>query len=108
MLKDWHKEDVFNALKNRGWNGPLLLDAVSGVVGESYAFTRDEEELELFFIADIGTGLEGKKSIEAARAIAKPDKEEFNLWLHRTRDAKWKKELHSWAEQISSRARIKQ
>jgi len=26
MLSAWHKEDVFNTLRARGWTGPVLLE----------------------------------------------------------------------------------
>jgi len=102
VLKDWHKEDIFRALNDRGWSGPFPLDTVSRVVGESYLFVCGEESLNLFFVADMGTGLQGKKSIEAVWAQTKLSKERYELWLHRKKDAKWKKELHDWAEEVSS------
>jgi hypothetical protein len=102
MLKDWHKEDVFNVLRNRDWIGPSPLDVVSPMVGEAHTFTRGVEVLNLFYVTDIGTGVKGRKSIEAVWAQIEPNEERYELWLHRVRDAKWKKELHNWAEQISS------
>ena len=104
MLKPWHKEDVFTALQSRGWGGPSPLDVVSPVVGESHAFTRGEEVLKLYFVADIGTGFLDEKSIESVSALIEPGREASELWLHRRRDARWKKELHDWAEQISAAA----
>jgi hypothetical protein len=102
MLKTWHKEDIFAALKSRGWGEPSPLDVVSYMVGESYAFTRGAEVLKLFFVADMGAGFTGKKSIEAASARIEPEGEPYDLWLRSARDARWKKELHDWAEQVSS------
>ena len=105
MLNAWHKEDIFAALRSRGWSGPSPLDAVSYMVGESYAFTRGEDVLKLFFVADMGTGFTGKQSIEAVSARIEPEGETHDLWLRRVRDAKWKKEIHEWAEQVASTAK---
>jgi hypothetical protein len=58
MLKVWHKEDVFNALQARGWMGPALLEYPKDwdYVGEAWSFSRANWILNLYFVADYGTG----------------------------------------------------
>jgi hypothetical protein len=65
-------------------------------VGELYTFSRKDEAVELYFVADFGTGLDGLRSIEAV--VAKPAGEE--LWLHRTQGSKWKRQLAFWANRV--------
>ncbi len=99
-MKDWHCSDIFDAMAKRGWEGPLPVEvslAERGYVGESYSFRREGEEVQLHFVADVGTGFDGPESIEAV--VTKPI--EHELWLRRIRDSKWKRQLLVWADRVS-------
>jgi hypothetical protein len=105
MLKDWHKNDIFEALRQRGWQGPKELPFSREqlyYVGEAYSFQRSPESVHLHFAADIGTGFNGVKSIESAVASFEGNPTLYDLWLHRTRDSKWRAELVSWADRVSN------
>ncbi len=106
VLKPWHKEDTFNALATRGWDGPKPL-AYPGdwhYVGEAWCFSRGHRTLNMYFVGDYGTGFHGKESIEsiAALLLDGDHERECDLWLHRTRDAKWRASVIEWAEQVSA------
>jgi hypothetical protein len=99
-MKDWHRTDVFAALTERGWGAPSplpILPEQAHYIGETYSFTRNSERVQVYFVADFGTGLNGPQSIEAA--IAMPCDEQ--LWLRRTRDTKWRRAVAFWANRIS-------
>ena len=81
MLKAWHKEDVFKALQARGWMGPALLE-----------YPKDWNCV----------GFHGTASVESIAGRLIGDSGEYDLWLHRTRDAKWKDSVIKWADQISA------
>ena len=103
LMKDWHRSDIFDALIQRGWEGPVTFEVSSNeasYVGEGCSFRRSGGHVQLFFVADIGTGFTGPESIEAV--VAKPTGGE--LWLHRTRDSKWKRQLLFWANRVSGMA----
>jgi hypothetical protein len=100
MLKDWHKQDIFDALQKRNWLGPFSLPVDSYEVGEAYKFTHNSEVLSLYFLADLGTGFIGKESIESVIARLNRSEQEYDLWLHGRRDTKWKRDIHDWAEEI--------
>lgn len=103
-MKDWHRTDVFAALTERGWSAPSPLSVLpeqARYVGEAYGFTRNGKSVDLFFVADFGTGLNGRHSIEAA--IAMPSDEQ--LWFRRARDSKWRRALTFWANRISGMPR---
>ena len=105
MLRDWHTEDIFDALRRRNWEGPFpFTQNLEYYVGEAHLFTRKDETLCLYIISDIGRGFTGKKSLEAV--IAQSARARGELWLHRTRDAKWKKELLDWADKVSGPASL--
>ena len=104
MLRDWHRHDIFDALTERGWEGPLPFQVSSDerrYVGESYTFRRSGEQLQLHFVADFGDGYGGPRTIEAVVAVCFRPTE---LWLHRTRDSKWKRQLLFWASRVSGLA----
>jgi len=67
MLSAWHKEDVFNTLRARGWTGPVLLEYPKDwhYVGEAWSFSRTNWTLNLYFVADYGTGVHGADSVES-------------------------------------------
>ena len=66
MLSVWHKEDVFNTRRARGWTGPVLLEYPKDwhYVGEAWSFSRTNWTLNLYFVAD-GTGVHGADSVES-------------------------------------------
>ena len=108
MLKDWHKNDIFEALRRRGWQGPNELPLSHEqfcYVGEAYSFQRSAKSIHLYFAADFGTGFDGEKSIESVVALFEGDSALYDLWLHRTRDSKWRAELVSWADRVSTARR---
>ena len=105
MLKPWHKDDAFDALKTRGWAGPAPLAAPSDwhYVGEAWTFVRANWVLNLYFVADYGTGFAGPDTVESiAGRLVGDDGGEYDLWLRRTRDAKWKAAVIAWADAIST------
>lgn len=108
MMKLWHKEDAFDALRLRGWTGPLLLEYPNDwhYVGEAWSFSRANWTVKLYFVADYGAGFSGTDSIESIAGRLIGDSGEYDLWLRRTRDAKWKASLIKWADQISSARNI--
>ena len=101
-MKDWHRSDIFAALAGRGWTVPEPIPIPPGQnhVGEAYRLNRGSDAVELYFVADLGTGFQGRGSIESV--VATPSGEE--LWLQRTRDSKWKLQLVFWASRISDEA----
>jgi len=52
----------------------------------------------LLFVADAGQGFTGDKSLEEVVIAGRVGD---RLWLHRRRDAKWRAEVHAWADAIS-------
>ena len=54
MLKPWHKDDAFGALKTRGWAGPSPLAAPSDwhYVGEAWTFVLHSERCRSAFRTD--------------------------------------------------------
>ena len=106
MLKDWHKEDVFAALVAHGWDGPKTLEYSTDwyYVGGACSFVCGKAELKLYFLADIGTGFHGAKSIESIAAWIDDDPREHNLWLRRVQDAKWKSSVIVWVCDVSQSA----
>jgi hypothetical protein len=101
MLTKWHRSDIFTALNKRRWEGPFpnsVSEEERRYVGESYSFRRQDEQLKLYFVADFGDGYSGPKSIEAAIGVGFGRDE---LWLHRTRDSKWRRQLLFWADLLS-------
>ncbi len=109
IMKAWHKEDVFDALRLRGWAGPAFLSHPKDwhYVGETWSFSREHQTLDLYFVADYGTGFHGTDTIESisVRLVGSSDDPELwghDLWLHRRRDAKWKGSVIRWADQIST------
>jgi hypothetical protein len=104
MLKVWHKNDAFDALQRRGWIGPVVLGYPKewNYVGEAWSFSRANWTLNLYFIADYGTGYHGIDSIESIAGRLVGDSSEYGLWLRRTRDARWKSSVIEWADQLSA------
>jgi hypothetical protein len=105
MLTDWHKNDIYEALRRRGWQGPNELPFSREqlyYVGEACYFQRSAESVHLHFVADIGTGFHGEKSIESVVASFEGDPALYDLWLQRTRDSKWRVELIAWADRVSN------
>ena len=99
-MKDWHREDIVDALKKESWDGLKILEPQSYHEGERLAFTRNGITLQVSFVADLGKGYTDKKSLE--EAIGKREGiPEARLWLHRRRDSKWQKELLIFVEAIS-------
>jgi len=101
MLTKWHRADIFTALNKRGWEGPFpnsVSEEEHRYVGESYSFRRANEELKLHLVADFGDGYSSLKSVETAIGVG-CEREE--LWLHRTRDSKWQRQLLFWADRLS-------
>ena len=98
-MKDWHRSDIFAALVELGWTVPVPIQIPPEQyhVGEAYQLSRGSDAIELYFVADIGTGFHGLRSIEAV--VAEPSGEE--LWLHRTRDSKWQMQLTFWANRLA-------
>jgi hypothetical protein len=95
MLKDWHKNDIFEARRRRGWEGPTELPFSREqlyYVGEACSFQRSAKSVNLYIAADIGTGFNfnGEKSIESVVAAFEGDPARYDLWLHRARDSKWR------------------
>jgi hypothetical protein len=103
MLKPWHKENAFAALLARGWTGPasVTYPAEWHYVGEAWCFVRANWTLNLYFVADYGTGFAGAEAVESIAGRLVGDGGEYDLWLRRTRDAKWKASVIEWAEAIS-------
>jgi len=102
-MKDWHRSDIFDALAERGWKAPVALQVSTdeaSYVGEAYTLVRDGENAQMYFVADYGTGFDGADSIEAV--VAKPTGDE--LWLHRTRDSNWRRQLLFWVNRVSGMA----
>jgi hypothetical protein len=108
MLKAWHKEDVFNALTDRGWLGPALLAYPKDwhYVGEAWSFSRTNYTLNLYFVADYSTGFHSADSVESICGRLTDDAKEYDLWLRRARDAKWKASVILWANQVSLGRRV--
>lgn len=84
-MKAWHKEDAFDALRLRGWTGPAHLEYPSELhnVGEAWSFSRADRTLNLYCVADYGTGFLGTDSIESIDGRVIGDSREYDLWLHR-------------------------
>jgi hypothetical protein len=103
-MRPWHKEDAFEALRLRGWIGPVNLEYPKDwhYVGEAWSFCRAQRTLNLYFVADYGTGFKGADSVESIAGRLMDDSGEYDLWLCRTRDAKWKGSLVEWADRIST------
>jgi len=108
MLKAWHKEDVFDALQHRGWARPVPLNYPQDwyYVGEAWSVSRSDQILKPYFVADLGTGFNGTDSIESIAGRIVGDPGEYDLWLHRTQDAKWKSSLIEWADRLSADRRV--
>ena len=72
-------------------------------------FVSLTEALDLmYFVADSGTGFHGTDSDESIAGRLIGDSGEYDLWLHRTRDAKWKASVIKWADQISADRHVDQ
>ena len=99
---------MFNALQKRGWTGPALVQHPSDwyYVGEAWCFTRDNRTLNLYFVADLGTGFHVPGTIESVACRLDGDQSEYDLWLERTRNTKWKASVVRWAEELSARRRF--
>ena len=97
---------MFHALKRRGWIGPEPLEYPGDwhYVGEAWSFSRANWTLNLYFVADYGTGFHGTDSVESIAGRLNGDPGEYDLWLRRTQDAKWKASVIKWAGEISGRA----
>jgi hypothetical protein len=110
MLKPWHKEDAFGALRARGWTGPepLAYPEDWHYVGEAWYFSRANWTFNLYFVADYGTGFAGAETVESIAGRLVGDSGEHDLWLRRTRDAKWKASVIEWADAISADRSVKQ
>jgi hypothetical protein len=108
MISVWHKEDVFNAFRHRGWLGSVLLAYPEDwhYVGEAWSFSRTNCTLNLYFVADYSTGFHGADSIESIAGRLTGDSKEYDLWLRRTRDVKWKASVIMWADQVSIDHRV--
>ncbi len=102
MLKQWHKDDAFGALQARGWTGPdpLAYPDDWQYVGEAWRFSRANWTFNLYFVADYGTGFVGAETVESIAGRLVGDAGEYDLWLHRTRDAKWRASVIKWADAI--------
>jgi hypothetical protein len=100
MLKQWHRDDIFAALCRRGWSNPIQLEVLSDwyAVGEAWTASRPQETLKMFFVADYGTGYKGIDSIESLSATVDGNDREHHLWLHRTRNSRWKSAVLEWAK----------
>ena len=68
---------------------------------ERVVYDRDGVLLEVSFVSDLGAGYTGPKSLEEA-IVHLPKRGEARLWLHRTRNSKWRAELIKWAEAIAN------
>ena len=101
MITDWHREDIKAALNARGWLGPEPGQPEAYFEGEQIVFTRDASTLFVSFVADLGTGHTGPRSLEEAVALRQGEPE-ARLWLHRRRDSKWRGELANWADAVST------
>ena len=104
MLRPWHRADIFAALAEHHWSAPVRVEADSYEVGEAYVLHRGEESLMLRFVADLGTGFTGARSIEQVVGTYHSSGLECNLWLHRRSAGKWKRELSDWANTLSAGA----
>jgi len=102
-LKPWHKPDVEEMLRRRGWDGPSVLAFPSEwwYCAEAWEWRRADQRLKLYVVADYGTGFLGLRTLEAIEALREGSDKLISLWLHRTRNAKWKKELIEWADRVS-------
>jgi hypothetical protein len=107
-LKPWHKEDVFNAFLHRGWKGPVTLKYPKDwhYVGEAWSFTRGKSTLELYFVSDYGVRARWPKDIESIEARVLGESELHNLWFKRERNAKWKRSVVKWADEMSAVRRV--
>jgi len=101
MLKPWHKEDIWAALRARGWTDPVAGASTDYTIGQAYDVSRANDHLRLLFVADAGQGYTGDKSLEEVIVAGRTTD---RLWLHRRRDAKWRAELHAWADALSGSA----
>jgi hypothetical protein len=101
VITDWHREDINAALTARGWSGPHPAEPEAYFEGERLSFLRDNATLLVSFVADVGAGYNGPKSLEEAVATRQgvPD---ARLWLNRRRDSKWRSELIAWADSVSA------
>jgi hypothetical protein len=99
MLKPWHKEDIWAALRARGWTDPVAVTPTDYAVGQAYAVSRANDHLTLLFVADVGQGYTNDKSLEEVLIAGRTT---HSLWLNRRRDAKWRADLHAWADALSS------
>lgn len=100
-MKPWHRDDIVQALVEHGWTGAKSTPGEAYFEGYRLLFARGAELLEVAFLADVGTGFTGERSLEEAvgRRHGTPT---VSLWLHRRRDAKWKRELSRWAGDLSA------
>jgi len=107
MLKQWHNEDIEQALIRQGWSGLREQHPDSYHVGHVWEMTREGKILRVSLEADFGTGHTGDASIESVSARNPANGQKAELWLSRTRSAKWKRELLEWAEALSRRDKRK-
>jgi hypothetical protein len=99
MLNTWHKEDIVDSLQVHGWVSPSPIESDCYFVGEAYELSKGACYLQLYFEADVGTGFQGPKSVEQVAAKT-TNGENYELWLSRTRNQKWKKALARWSASI--------
>ena len=106
MLTSWHLEDIESALRRRGWEGPQALPTLVpgeygdfGEYGHVHLYKRAGREVRLFFWTDLPSACDDNL-FEVYSLSSGREREE--LWLHRTRDRKWKRDLLRWADAISS------
>jgi len=99
MLSPWHKEDISTALFDKGWERRLLESDGCYFTGETYELLKEKKRIILSFVSDVGTGFTGNKNIEEVIGTSGEGKE-FRLWLSRTRNNKWKRDLLEWADQL--------
>lgn len=95
MLDLWHLDAIAGALNQRGWAGPDECEPADYFEGRVQVFRRGSQELRLSYQADLGEGYKGDSSLEEVVAGR------HRLWLHRTENAKWKRDLVNWADAVS-------
>jgi hypothetical protein len=71
-------------------------------VGEAWYFSRVNWILNLYFVADYGTVFQGADSVESIAGRLIGHSGEYDIWLRRRRDAKWKASLAKWADRVST------
>ena len=101
MLNEWHAADILESLTRRGWDNAVRLEHHSYEVGRAYQLTRGSETLNLYFVADLGTGYSNERSIESVLGLTS-NGTKSELWLLRTRSGKWRAELQLWANTLSA------